>query len=408
MHSRLESQPSADSWPVATIRKRNRQPSRPWWLAIATLLSLSASAQDWYLQSQASLDSFYDDNVRLTSIDAQSSMGAIVRAETKFGRRTEAEEIAINSGISSRRYTGVSELDRTDGFLGLNAAYQLERSRFDLDMRIDYDSTLTSEVETSGFVQTNKRRTRISAAPSWTYSLSNRASLAFGTRYTDVSYEDVGLIPLYNYQMTSSNLNGTYLWSERMQLFSRLTFDHYEADEVGTSSDTIGLLAGGAYAISERLSLTAMLGPRFATVETPTPFGSSENQDSTGMLVDISIEQRFNVGKLGLSGSQALLPSSSGDLVSTTSAGLALDYPFDSRWSLLLNANAYRNRNPGGEEDINDRDYVAVEPRLRHKLGDWWALDLGYRARYQKYTEQQESALSNAVFLNLDYTPAAH
>ncbi|WP_323696809.1 hypothetical protein [Thiorhodovibrio litoralis] len=380
--------------------------SRSWLLALATLLPLSASAQDWYLQPKASLDTFYDDNVRLTTVDAQSSAGAIASAEAEFGRRTEVSEVAIRSEVSNRTYDAVSELNRTDGLLELNSAYQLERNGFGLDALIDYDSTLTSEVATSGFVQVNKRRTSLFAAPSWTYSLTDRASLEFGANYTDVTYEDVGEIPLYNYRMSGGSIGGTYLWSERTQLFSQLTFDRYEADQVGTSSDTIGLLVGGAYAISERLSLTALVGPRLATSETPSPLGGTETQDSTGVLVDLSVEKRFNVGKLELSGSQALLPSSNGDLASTTSAGLDLDYPIGARWSLLVGADAYRNRNPDGEESINDRDYVSLEPRLRHQLGDWWQLDLGYRVRYQKYTEQQESAFSNAVFLNLGYTPA--
>ncbi|WP_040854707.1 hypothetical protein [Thiorhodovibrio frisius] len=218
-------------------------------------MSLSASAQDWYLQPKASVDSFYDDNVRLTTIDAQSSVGAVARAEVKLGRRTEAGEVAINGGVSSHRYDAVSELNNTDGFLGLSSAYQLERSRFGLSTLIEYDSTLTSEVETSGYVQTNKRRTRLFVAPSWSYSLSNRASLGVGASYTDVSYQDVGQIPLYNYRMTGGSLEGIYLWSERAQLISRLAYDHYEADGLGTSSDTIGLLTGGAFAISERMSL---------------------------------------------------------------------------------------------------------------------------------------------------------
>ncbi|WPL23474.1 hypothetical protein [Thiorhodovibrio frisius] len=151
-----------------------------------------------------------------------------------------------------------------------------------------------------------------------------------------------------------------------------------------------------------------MVGPRFARYETPSPLGGTESQDSTGLLIDLSVEKRFNVGKLELSGSQALLPSSSGDLVNTTSAGLALDYPISARWSLLLDTNAYRNRNPGGEQDGNNRDYVSVQPGLRHQLGEWLQLDLSYRLRYQKYTERQEDALSNAVFLNLGYTPPVH
>lgn len=369
------------------------------------LLSGAASAQHWYIAPKASLDTFHDDNVRLSSSNPQSSAGAIARAEVALGRRTEVSEVEIGGEVSSRQYTSLPELDRTDGSLALNTAYQMERSRFGLDTRVDYDSTLTSEVATSGLVQVNKRRTRLYAAPSWSYSLGNRASFELGASYTDVTYEDVGSIPLYNYTMAGATLDTTYLWSERTQLFSRLLYDYYSAEQPGTSSETVGLLLGGAHALSERLSLRALAGPRFATNKTPNALGGTTTTNSTGALVDLSLEKQFNEGELVLSGSQALVPSSSGELVSTTSAGLALDYPIGARWSVLFDATAYRNRNPDGVEDANDRDYVSLQPRLRHELSDWWTVDLSYRLRYQKYRGAENEALSNGVFLTLGYTP---
>ncbi len=371
---------------------------------VLLLLSARAAADYWYIAPKASLDTFYDDNVRLSAVAPQSAFGVTGRAEASLGRTTEVSEVAINGGISTRRYGEVSELDGTDGFLGLATTYQLERNRIGLAARMDYDSTLTSEVATSGFVQVNKRRTSLFVKPSWSYSLSERARLELGASYTDVSYQDVELIPLYDYTLAGLSLDGTFLWSERAQLFGRLTYDQYEADQVGVRSDSIGLLAGSAYSFSESLSLTALVGVRHTNAETRSFFGGTTDESSTGPLLDVSLEKRFEVGRLRLTASQALTPSGSGDLVNTSSAGVTLDYPLTARWKLVVNAEAYRNRNPGGDEDINDRDYFSFVPRLRRKLSEWWQLDLGYRFRHQKYSVREDDASSNAVFLTLRYT----
>jgi outer membrane receptor protein involved in Fe transport len=199
-------------------------------------------------------------------------------------------------------------------------------------------------------------------------------------------------------------MNGIYLWSDRAQLFARLSYEYYDADKVDTRSNSIGLLAGGAYALSESMSLTALAGVRFTSENTPTPRGASGDQTSTGPLVDLKLEKRFEVGKLLLDVSQALLPSSTGELLNTTAGTVVFEYPVTPRWSFDLNANAYINRYPGGGRNINDRNYFSISPQLTRKLSEWWQLDLAYRFRYQKYQESGNNAVSNAVFLTLRYT----
>jgi outer membrane receptor protein involved in Fe transport len=121
-------------------------------------------------------------------------------------------------------------------------------------------------------------------------------------------------------------------------------------------------------------------------------------------LVDLKLEKRFEVGKLLLDVSQALLPSSTGELLNTTAGTVVFEYPVTPRWSFDLNANAYINRYPGGGRNINDRNYFSISPQLTRKLSEWWQLDLAYRFRYQKYQESGNNAVSNAVFLTLRYT----
>jgi hypothetical protein len=387
-----------------------RRPAvRPWRLSVGLLLvsfilANGAAADQWYISPQVSLRTLYDDNVRLLSVNPVGSFGTIARADAKFGRRTEISNVDIDAGLSNYWYANVSELNTTNGYLGLNSAYQLERSRLGLDARVDYDSSLTSEIATSGLVQVNKRQTRLFVKPSWSYSLSERSTLDLSASYTNVSYEDVQLIPLYNYRVATLDMNGTYLWSERTQLFARLSYQYYDADKVDTRSNSIGLMVGGAYALSESMSLTALAGVRVTSQSTPTLFGSSGDQTSIGPLVDLKLEKRFEVGKLSLDVSQTLLPSSTGELLNTTAGAVALDYPITPRWSFDLNANAYINRYPGGGANINDRNYFDVSPKLTRKLSEWWQLDLAYRFRYQKYQGSANQAVSNAVLLTLRYT----
>ncbi len=380
-----------------------RSPLLPPLICVASLcIPLQVRADIWYVEPNASARVFYDDNVRLSTVDPQSSFGAIVRGEVRAGRRTELSDIGLGLTLDTRQYTDVSELDRTNGALGLRSRFKINRHSLGFDASLDYDSTLTSEEATTGLVQVNKRRSAMRVRPSWQYELTERTTLDAGLSYEDVSYDDVDLIPLTNYNFTRANFAVDYQLTERLQLVGQAAYDEYDARQVATRSTSVGVEAGLKYLLSETSTIRAAAGVRQSDAQTPTEDGLVDT-DSSGPIFELEWTKDFIVGGIEILAERSLLPSGRGTLLDTTGLNVAFDYPITARWAFGFDARAYRNRNPGGEISGNDREFVDLSPSLERRLTESLRLDLSYRYRWQKREISEDDAVSNAVFLSVRY-----
>lgn len=371
-------------------------------LAFLLLASFDAESDIWYVEPNATARAFYDDNVRLSTTDPQSSFGAIVRGEILAGRRTEVSDIGVGLKVDTRQYSDVSELDRTNGALGFRSRFQVNRHSLGFDTSLDYDSTLTSEEATTGILQVNKRRSKVFVRPSWRYELTERTTLDAGLSYEDVSYEDVDVIPLTNYTFARASFAVGYQLTERLQLVGQTAYDEYDASEVDTRSTSVGVEAGLKYLLSETSTIRAAAGIRQSDAQTPTEEGVIDTTNS-GPIFELEWTKDFIVGGIELLAERSLVPSGRGTLLDTTGINLAFNYPITERWTFGLDASGYRNRNPGGEISGNDRDFVNLAPRLERRLTEALRLDLSYRYRWQKREISEDDAVSNAVFLSVTY-----
>lgn len=379
--------------------------------AVATLALLVASSQvgaaQWYIEPRASLDTFYDDNIRLDERHHESTFGTAINASVAAGKRTEITDLAVGLKLSSSRYTETSDLDRTDGSLSLAGDYQLGRSRLGLAAGFDYDSTLTSEQATSGLVQTNKRRRRLAVAPSWKYQLTPRSVMEASYGHEDVSYEDAEAIPLYDYSFDTLTLRDTYALDERLELIGRFGYARYQSDQVDSETESLSAELGVNYLLTETSTVSAFAGIRRSSEELTAVAGGG-HQDSSGPLFELAYRKRFERGELALGAERSLLPSSDGSLLDTTGLSLAFRTPLDERWNLGIDARGYRNRNldassPGAAGD--DRDYLEVTPSVERRLTDAFTLALSYHYRWQSRDGESDDAISNALFLTLTYAP---
>ncbi len=370
------------------------------------LLQLASGAQAdlWYVEPHAKLRVFYDDNVQLSIQRPKRSSGVLATAGVESGRRTENSEIGLIAAVRSTQYANASELDETDVALGLTSAYQMGRSRFGLDGEINYDSTLTSEVLTSGLVQTNKRRQRIRLTPSWAYMLSPLMQVKTSLNYQKISYEDVDFIPLFDYSFATAQMTLIYALSERTQVFSRASYYRYDAEQIDTQSLNYSMELGAGHLLTERLSMSAFAGLRSTEAESPALAGIIEKNNNVGPIFRVELTQTYERGRIRMSADRSLVPSGSGTLLDTTSLGVSADYRFNERWNFIIRANGYRNRMPDGESSNYNRDYALLSPAIRHHLTQSLSLDLGYRYRWQEYENSTSDASSNELYLSLQYT----
>lgn len=379
--------------------------------AVSTLALLIASGQtgaaQWYLDPRASVETFYDDNIRLDERHHESTFGAAIDASVAAGKRTEITDIAIGMKLSSNRYTETSDLDRTDGSLSFVGGYQLGRSRLGLDAAFDYDSTLTSEQATSGLVQTNKRRRHLAVTPSWKYALSQRSVVEASYGHEDVTYEDAETIPLYDYTFDTLSLRDTYDLDERTKLIGRFGYGKYQSDQADSETESLSAELGVNYLLTETSSVAAFAGVRRSREELSATAGGG-HQDSNGPLFELAYRKRFERGELSLGAERSLLPSSDGSLLDTTGLSLGFQTPLDERWEVGIDARGYRNRNLDASNSSgagDDRDYLEVSPAIKRRLTEAFSLAFSYHYRWQSRDSESVDAISNAIFLTLTYVP---
>jgi hypothetical protein len=357
----------------------------------------------WDFEPGVRLSLFYDDNVRLSAVDPESSFAGIAEVYALMSRRTEVTDLSFRAAADTRYYVDLTELNTTDGALDAAYTYRMERATFGLSSSFAYDSTLTSEEETTGIVQISRRRSFFDITPSVEYELSERSRIGADFTFQDVSYEDVSAVLLSDYQFYQVGLNGEYDLTERLTALARLGYDDFQSELAGDSSEAISGEAGVRYRFSDRMTVTARAGARSVSSDTDLPVGRGSDDNSTGPIYGIGFEREYGPGLLRVSLDRELLPTGRATLLDTTRARVSFSLPVSERATASLDALGVRNRSPSGDDSFDDREFLSISPSLRWNLGETTWLDLSYRFRYQDRERLAEDAQSNAVFFGFGH-----
>jgi hypothetical protein len=342
----------------------------------------------------------YDDNIHFTVDNEEDDLVRYLTADAAFGVRTELSDVKFTLRLDDTNYRDNSEKDNSGHLLKLDSAYKLGRSLFRMNGAYEVDSTLTSELETTGYVQEHKRRVKKSLSPSWSYNLTERASTQLGYSYTDVTYEDAELTSLSGYRYDTLYASLTYLLSELSQISVTAIASDYEADRTGMEYDTRGLRLGFVSQLSETLSTSLSVGMDRSSSE----LTGAESTSDTGLTLDLSLQKSWEISSLR--GTLSMSESPSGDgMRHTTKLGINYNRKLSPRTTFSVNTSLVENSSGGGrDDDSDDRRYVTFEPKLSWKATRWWTLSTSYRYRAQEYTASNDGvARSNAVFFNLSY-----
>ena len=228
-----------------------------------SLSSRALPLLDDAVRAQANLQTGYDDNVRFTSSDAEGAAYVNLDAGLRAIRSSDVSNIRFAFGLAGNWYSGVSDLDNTSGFAGLDLDYRLERHlaapRTRSRLTVDPDQRSGNHGVRFQF---NRQQNTLTVSPGWTYLLSERATLDLSASYQEVAYEDVQNLPLFNYRLGVVDFSGSYLYTERLALIGRISYGRYETQGPTNNYDNVDLMGGAEYQLSETASLSALFGLR--------------------------------------------------------------------------------------------------------------------------------------------------
>lgn len=378
---------------------------------LCSFFPVAASAEKWYWEPVFRARTGYDDNIRLEPSDEESAFNYHLSGDARFGFRTEVSDVKFQTLLATHQYNGLSDLDYNEALFGVDASLRHDLDTFGIDASIHRDSSRTSELSTTGSVDTSIPRIRTYLSPSWSRKLSETSQLQLHYAYTDVNYINKSGSAtssgtnLTDYRYQTADIGLIRKLSEKTDLQTFLLGSRYKASGVYSKSESIGFQVGLAHRFSETFSASAALGLNYIDTLFLNSNRVKDEENDIAPLVSISFDKTWERMSLNGSLTTSSSPGGEGRMLSRNSVALDFKRKLSERLNFALNTSYTRNETAGGVTVSGDtRTYFAIEPRLSWKASRWWTISGSYRYRAQEYTESDSGvAESNAVYIGVEY-----
>jgi hypothetical protein len=386
------------------------------------LVADPSGAAEWSFEPSIGLRTEYNDNIQLTPDPHPAVWGMILSPDAKFSGATETLKVTGGLNLSFNRYLDQPQLNIDNYDLSLRSSYKAERDVLGLDIDAIRDSTLVSELATTGVVLAYSPRNLLTVSPSWSRALTEATSINASYGYTGVNYRDTSGTGLIDYQDQLASVGVQSNLNEGKVVGVTVYYDRYETSPQQAQANTYGIQGAYEHAFSETLYGSLVVGWRWTqnTIAsqtlicdgpiiagicngTITETPAVQKQNTTGPTLKATLEKRSETDTVSGQLSQEIYPSGAGSLVQTQRLGVA----WRKQWSPTLGSSiavaAYQSKYIGGVVTGSDSRYYLINAGLRWRLGEQWGLDAGYSYARQKYDTAPVAANANVLYLTVGY-----
>jgi opacity protein-like surface antigen len=369
-----------------------------------------AQAQEWKLDTSLSQQFLYSDNLLLGRDNEIETVGSVTTPALRLTRQSPTLDVSLGGRFDFTEYLDHSEFNSQDQSIRLNVKKAVtEQSTLGLNSSFIRDTTLKSEQEeTDRFIDKKIGITFWEVRPNWTYLLSPVDEMKLGGSYSSVTYDSSEKT---DYQYFGGTLDYRHRLSEIDQATANISYFRFVPDELGdATTDTVSALIGYGYTPSERLTITGAAGLGYS-IENGSGPDSTEDDGDGGLGYRLKFNAKYELnertsGQISLSHDSE--PSSDGEQTTRNRATLGLTHKLTPLTTFAFNLDYvdtydYAGLESSGRTDEDESRYAAIRPSLAWALTDQVSLVAEYRYRYKLYDENNESAMSNSVFLTLRY-----
>ena len=375
---------------------------RKWAAVCFSTVAVAATdvqAVDWSSEPWADVRAEYNDNILLIPNQRNGVMGGMVNAGVRLQRSEELGFLRLAPSLRSTRYDTSEPLDSNDQLIDATWSRRSELGQWRVDANWTRDTTLTSELEITGLVQSRKRRVAYYVAPSYKYAVTPRNLVGVDLVYTSAKYEDADFTGLVDYTYVRSAANWGYQWSERTVVSGILTASRMEAEQINNTVDSTGAQLQLNTNFSERWDGTFSAGLRHSK---PTRAGTAS---SKGWLADARMNRKDDYGAWRIGLSRTVDPSGIGTLVQRDQLTLAREQALSPLWHLSASVYVASNQDVQTVGLSTNRDYRNSLLKLSRLLTPAWSTELSYSYDWQQYTGQTGEAERNIIMLGVRYDP---
>ena len=396
----------------------------------AFCVSLACQAESYYLTPVFRADEQYYSNLFLREKPLQDNWITTLSPGLSFGILNEDSTLTSNFTWNHLFYTNQSELDIDEQLFSLGYHHQpTERLQWGIDSSYNNRSSLNTEGTINGLLFTQVMSRQLNLAPSMSYGLDERNSLAVDYSYNNTDYDESQNFALTDYDY--HQLSGTYshLYFERDKLSATLSSSRYKAkvqdqtifnhvgqlgwehnfDEQWASALSAGLNYSQTSVTVPLLIPTVFQGrlifvdPNTGAISPVQRFEELENS-GFGAVYNASIKNTFERGTATLMATQNQSASSNG-LQTQTRLALDTAYIINERLHTGFSASYSSFEITGQQDNLNNRTTFSFSPSVSWKWTPELNLLLSYTYLQQEFDRGGQPSIGNTVQLTFLYQP---
>jgi hypothetical protein len=376
-------------------RVARRSACRPVALAAATLALAvpGASFADaaWQWQSWVRFGTGYEDNPRMRDVNPQAVSDVALSVGATLAAVTERSSFELTPSVDLRRYDDPL-YDRTDFNAGAHYAHSLdEQSQLTFDATAIQDSTLTSELGTTGISFVDKQRQVLGGGFGYSNQLSERDVFMAGASYSEISYLDARFTGLVDYGYRSAYLAWNRTVSERLTLGALASQSLSNAPATGARDESQSLQLTGSFAFTENVKAEFALGR-----------GRLDSVGATSgntRVYNFSISGRGEQWHWRAGASQSYQPTGRGVQNRQLNVDGLVARQMSENFELAARVTGIATDESGSRN--SDVEYLRASIGGSWRLGRAWYLDFGLAHSEQRRPSTDYSAYGNMVTIGI-------
>ncbi|MBV1907498.1 MAG: outer membrane beta-barrel protein [Pseudomonadales bacterium] len=409
-------------------------------LGLVLPMTLAMPARgEWGITPSAQLQTEYDDNVRMSTDNANDAFITTATGQVRLQRITETSAISATAGLSFLKYSGVNNLDDQDmQFLDLNLSKKQERAQFRLngsyrrdlmlrrssfiqgvdDLLSNSDPQEDTEIipddleeipdldDAATRLQIRRERVRVQPSVRWQFSERLNGNIAIS--HSSLSYGRAAqLVGLRDNNSQTGKLTLSRRMSDKNTLSVSTSIRLFDPDR-NAKSQNYELRTILNHQYSERSQIGVQIGVRRTKVDASANRPSSKD---TGFTFRVNGSRSYQRTHVRASAERSILPNSFGQLVEADRLSLGVTHKISARADLLLDTRAYTtdSGSSSNTDDGQKRKFLQLSPTIQYRLTPTFNMNLAYKYtwvdRAQNTFTTPGSASGSSLALALSYTP---
>jgi len=331
-----------------------------------------AAGTDWSGTLDAALNAAYVTNPQWIVGSHVSDEAAQLTVDGKTTAQTELGQFTLTPRLSSVRYWHETELNFDTGSIDATYLRKLERGQWNFEGLALTDSTVVSELGTTGLTETNRRHYANSLSLGYTYFISERLSWLLQGAWQDTRYTDAQQFGLTNYTYASASMSPSWAFSSRLNGSLILATDRI-TPEVGFRQDDYSASLQLSRNVTERYAWHVSAGA--------THVDAGNVGGSTSTVFEVGVSRQTERVRWDLSVKRAVLPIGLGYLAPQTSGNLTLVVATTERSSLNLVATGLRTDAVtfGNQILYSGTSWIQGSAEWRYNLSPNWTVAGAYQ-----------------------------